>query len=100
MALAQRVALWEEASEGQDPCGVRGGDDLDGLRTPPAASLRWNGRETPAWCPKPRSAPASFMSQLLVSLVLNRTLLFVEVFGPPLIHLVPRAGGWNLLFQI
>lgn len=46
MALAQRVALWEEASEGQDPCGVRGGDDLDGLRTPPAASLRWNGRET------------------------------------------------------
>lgn len=43
MALAQCVALWEEAqeaSEGQDPCGVRGGDDLDGLRTPPAASLR------------------------------------------------------------
>ena len=28
------------------------------------------------------------------------TLLFVEVFGPLLIHLVPRAGGWNLLFQV
>ena len=73
MALAQRVALWEEAqeaSEGQDHCGVRGGGDLAGLRTPAAASLQWSGRETPAWCPKPRSAPASFLSQLLVSLVL------------------------------
>lgn len=73
MALAQHVALWEEAqeaSEGQDPCGVRGGGDLDGLRTAPAASLWWSGREILAWCPKPLSVPASLLSQLLVSSVL------------------------------